>query len=144
MSNSTTWSSRTMKWLRRRSPRTDLPELANLEQLAEALEAGRLVVYKHSPLCALSALTKSRVRAFAASCPDLPVYLVDVIARRDVSAEIVRQFGIAHASPQAIVIVDGTPVWADSHSAITEDALEHAVKCGKFQPHSQEMDSNDS
>lgn len=85
------------------------------------------VLYKHSPVCGLSSRALREVRGFAATRPELPIYLVNVITRRDLSLEIEERTGIRHESPQAIVLKRGRPTWHASHRAVTEEALAGAV-----------------
>lgn len=85
------------------------------------------VLYKHSPICGLSSRALREVRGFAAARPALPIYLVNVITRRDLSRLIEERTGIRHESPQAIVLRRGQPTWHASHRAVTKDALADAV-----------------
>jgi len=59
--------------------------------------------------------------------PAVPVYLVDVLDQRPLSQALAARLGIRHESPQAIVLQSGTPVWHDSHFAVTADALAAAL-----------------
>ena len=56
------------------------------------------------------------------------VLLVKVIEARPLSLRMAEELGIAHASPQAILVRDGRAVWHASHFAITAAAL--AAACG--------------
>ena len=48
---------------------------------------------------------------------------VDVIADRAVARGITGEGGVAHESPQAILLRGGEPVWSASHFDITAEAL---------------------
>lgn len=85
------------------------------------------VLYKHSPLCGLSATAARQMAAFGATHPDVPVYVVDVIRSRAVSRDVERHLEIRHESPQAFVLRGGEVSWHASHTAITERALSAAV-----------------
>jgi len=86
-----------------------------------------LLLFKHSPLCGASGVSHDRVTDFADAHPDLPIFLIDVIAQRELSGRIAAALGVGHESPQVILIRDGQPVWNRSHFRITRDALETAV-----------------
>ena len=85
------------------------------------------VLYKHSPLCGLSAIAAGEVRSFIDDSPGTPVYLLDVIRQRGLAREVERRLGIRHESPQAIVLRQGDPVWNASHRGVTAEALRAAV-----------------
>lgn len=86
------------------------------------------VLYKHSPICGISAGAIEEVRTFAEDHPDVPVYVVDVLGQRSLSQQLERQLGIEHESPQVIVLRNGKPKWHRSGSRIRLDALEYAVE----------------
>lgn len=81
------------------------------------------VIYKHSSRCGVSLAAAAEVRRFMEAEPTVPVYVVDVIRDRPVSAAVARAFGIRHESPQAILLRGGVPVWNASHRAVTGAAL---------------------
>jgi thioredoxin 1 len=85
------------------------------------------ILYKHSPLCGLSAVAARQMAAFSAAHPEVPVYVVDVIRSRLVSRDVERQLEIRHESPQAFVLRRGEVTWHGSHTAITESALSGAL-----------------
>jgi bacillithiol system protein YtxJ len=123
------------RWLRGLLNRGDGTETANVaiqtltnpEELGEALNAPVVVLYKHSPVCAVSWWTLREVKRFAREHPDTAVFHIDVIRNRDLSDWISRHFGIRHESPQALVIREGRKAWATSHGGITADALRERV-----------------
>ena len=95
--------------------------------LAGALAEPLAVLYKHSPLCGLSAIAAEQVRSFIGDRPETPVFILDVIRERRLAREVERRLGIRHESPQAIVLKEGAPVWDASHRGVTADALRSAV-----------------
>jgi bacillithiol system protein YtxJ len=99
-------------------------DVADLDALAEQPLA---VLYKHSPLCGLSDMAATQVRAFSRANPGVPIYYVDVIRSRPLSREVARRLNVRHESPQAFVLRAGAVTWDGSHRAVTADALERGI-----------------
>jgi bacillithiol system protein YtxJ len=100
---------------------------ATSDDCAERLAAaGRVLLYKHSFACGLSAMARDEVEAFAADRPEVPIWLVDVLGQRPLSQALERLLGVRHESPQAISVTDGRPTWDASHRRVTRAALEEA------------------
>jgi bacillithiol system protein YtxJ len=102
---------------------TVLHDLATFDR---ALAAPRVLLFKHSPVCPISAGAKAGYEQFVRELPDVPTLFVDVIADRAVARGIAERCGVRHESPQAILFERGRPVWHASHDAITVEAL-HAA-----------------
>lgn len=85
------------------------------------------LVYKHSPMCAISARAIVEVETFAKENPDVPVFVVDVLMQRSLSQELAARYGIEHESPQIILLKHGKPAWHKSGMRIRYDVLEYAV-----------------
>jgi bacillithiol system protein YtxJ len=81
------------------------------------------LIYKHSPRCGVSLAAMSEVRRFVEAEPTVPVYVVDVLRDRLVSRAVELRFGVLHASPQAILLRGGGPVWNGSHRSVTAVVL---------------------
>jgi bacillithiol system protein YtxJ len=94
--------------------------------LVPLLAAPLAVLYKHSPICPTSGVAYEEMLAFRRRSP-VPVFLVDVIKHRPLSRALAERFGVAHESPQAIVLRDGVATWHRSHYGIQADALARAV-----------------
>jgi bacillithiol system protein YtxJ len=56
------------------------------------------------------------------------VALIEVQRARELSTEIENRLGVAHESPQVIVLRNGQVVWNASHFKITADAVTEAVR----------------
>ena len=63
------------------------------------------------------------VEAFLDRCPDAVVYVLDVLAQRELSRRIAVRAGVRHESPQVILVQRGKARWAESHYGITVDTL---------------------
>ena len=102
-------------------------DLGDTSSLDDALRAERAVIYKHSPICWQSALAIRQVRRFAEDHRAVPVYVLDVLAQRDLSVEVARRLQIGHESPQVIVVREGASTWSASHLGVRAKALAGAV-----------------
>jgi bacillithiol system protein YtxJ len=86
-------------------------------------EQDMALIYKHSPRCGVSLAAMSEVRRFMEAEPTVPVYVVDVLRDRMVSRAVEVRLGVPHASPQAILLRGGEPVWNGSHRSVTAVVL---------------------
>lgn len=82
-----------------------------------------LVIYKHSPTCGVSTTARTEIAALGHAIPDVPIYQVDVIHQRGLSAAIAADLGVGHESPQVILVCDGKAVWNTSHFRIKAASL---------------------
>jgi bacillithiol system protein YtxJ len=99
---------------------TDIPAF---DELANRSKERPVVIFKHSLTCPISAAAYEQMAEF-----DGEVALVEVQRARDVSNEIEHRLGLAHESPQAIVLRNGQVVWNASHFKVTADAVAEAVR----------------
>jgi bacillithiol system protein YtxJ len=100
--------------------------IATEGDLAPLFAAPLAVLYKHSPICPTSGLAYEEMLAFRRRT-HVPVYLVDVIKHRPLSRALSERTGVAHASPQAIVLREGVPAWHGSHYDIQAEELARVV-----------------
>lgn len=100
--------------------------LHSLAAFDAALAAPRILLFKHSPTCPISAAARDEYEAFRGALPDVPTLFVDVVADRPTARGIADRCGVRHESPQAILFENGRAVWHASHEAITRGAL-HAA-----------------
>lgn len=104
-----------------------MPELTSAQEFDEAASQDLCIVFKHSPTCMISRVAYAAVARFRSAKPDLPIHLVSVKRRRDVSMYIADKTGIEHASPQILVLRRGAVVADTSHDGITERWLREIV-----------------
>ena len=81
-----------------------------------------VVIFKHSLTCPISAGAYEQMAEFEGE-----VALIEVQRARELSTEIENRLGVAHESPQVIVLRNGQVVWSASHFRITADAVTEAV-----------------
>ena len=102
-------------------------DLKTDDEWERILAEDRAVIYKHSPICALSLRALPQIRQFEKQWPDVPVYKVNVIRRRKLAGRIADDIGVRHESPQVIVLNAGEPVWHASHSDVTTEGMAAAI-----------------
>lgn len=98
-------------------------KLTDREQLDEidAISADRpVLIYKHSTRCIVCHMTKRWLERELPGEDDGAYYFLDLLARRDISNAIAARYGIAHESPQVLVIRNGRCIHSASHMAIAE------------------------
>lgn len=100
--------------------------LHSLDDYEAAIRQPRVLLFKHSPTCPISAFAREEYEAFCRAMPDAVTAFVDVIADRAVARGLAERCGVRHASPQAILFENGEPRWHASHDAITTGSL-HAA-----------------
>ena len=77
--------------------------------------------------CPISAAAHREFLAFAETAA-VPCWELLVVEQRPLSQLLAELTGVAHASPQAMLLVDGKPVWHASHWSITRATLDDACK----------------
>ncbi|QCX53869.1 bacillithiol system redox-active protein YtxJ [Elizabethkingia sp. JS20170427COW] len=110
----------------------ELPSFWNIltseEELYKAVEESKehwVLIFKHSTRCPIS----SRVlRNFerdleAQDLPNYRFYYLDLLKYRALSNKIADDFGVAHQSPQVIVLKNEKSVYDASHHSIQVEAL---------------------
>lgn len=101
---------------------------ADFEAALAASAEGPVLIFKHSTTCPISASAHRQAADYAGQPDALPIYLVKVIESRPVSNAIAARLGVAHQSPQAILLRDGQAAWDASHGAITAASLQRAAQ----------------
>jgi bacillithiol system protein YtxJ len=92
------------------------------EEIANRSMQAPVVIFKHSLTCPISAGAYEEMSQF-----DGEVALIEVQRARELSTEIEDRLGVAHESPQVIVLRNGQVVWTASHFKITAAAVADAV-----------------
>src|ERR687898_381810 len=100
-----------------------MKEISTLNELNTVFAKEIAVLYKHSTRCPISAGANEKLEGLLAENPDAPIYKVDVHAARDVSQRITERTGVAHESPQVIVLRNGTPTWNRARMEISAEGL---------------------
>jgi bacillithiol system protein YtxJ len=102
------------------------------EEVAKRSMSQPVVIFKHSLTCPISANAYEEMNEF-----DGDVALIEVQRARELSAEIEDRLGVAHESPQVIVLSNGEVIWSASHFKITAAAVADAVNQAGLEPQGQ-------
>jgi bacillithiol system protein YtxJ len=87
-----------------------------------------VLLFKHSLTCGTSAAAYEELAEYLAGSPGAPPCgMIVVQAHRSLSHEVAATLAVAHHSPQAFLVVDGTARWHASHWRITAAAVAGAV-----------------
>lgn len=100
-----------------------IADVESFEELASRSQNTPVVVFKHSTTCPISAAAYNEMSRF-----DGDVALVEVQRNRSLSKDIEQKTGVAHESPQVLVLRKGKVVWEASHWKVKADAVQQAVK----------------
>lgn len=104
-----------------------LQDEKQLDEIIAASNAIPQVIFKHSTRCGTSSMVKNRLDRNEAPT-GINFYLLDLLKQRNISNKIASEFGVAHQSPQVLVINNGECIYNESHSAIIFDEIETAAK----------------
>ncbi|MBL7946389.1 MAG: bacillithiol system redox-active protein YtxJ [Flavobacteriales bacterium] len=107
--------------------------LSTVEQLDAVDEASKhkpILLFKHSTTCSISRTALDRLQRSWSDADDAAhePYLLDLHRYRSVSNAIAGRYGIAHESPQVLVIKNGRCVHDASHFGITYAGTKQALE----------------
>jgi bacillithiol system protein YtxJ len=98
-------------------------EILTETELSEALNQPEALFFKHSTRCPISSMAYRQMQALGDR-----VFLIRVIESREISNLLAELTKVRHESPQVILCRQGKAVWNASHYAITQQAVEKALK----------------
>ena len=101
-------------------------QLENSEQLEEILSSEKpTLIFKHSTRCHISSMALSGFsRSWSVSSENCAIYLLDLIAFRELSNEVAKRTRVAHQSPQVILVKNGVVIHSASHHGIDANETE--------------------
>jgi len=104
-------------------------DLYDIQQLADIKELSKTrpqVIFKHSTRCSISTMAKSRLeRNEQPETGDF--YYLDLLKYRSISDQVAEDFGVAHQSPQILLIKNTECVYEESHSGIQMDDITEQI-----------------
>ena len=101
----------------------ELLDVDSLDRFLAQSNDDPVIIFKHSDACPISA------RAYAQMTElERPVGLVTVQKARALSDEIEKRMGLAHETPQVLIVSDGKVAWTASHGQVEAAAVEAALE----------------
>ena len=97
--------------------------LEALDELMVRSQKEPVAVFKHSTACPVSSSAYREMQRFPGE-----IALIEVQNARDLSHEVGARTGIAHESPQVIILRNGKAVWHASHWKVTAHAVKQAMR----------------
>ncbi|MCW3107305.1 MAG: bacillithiol system protein YtxJ [Segetibacter sp.] len=94
------------------------------ENIAEA--KGTHIIFKHNTTCPISKSVRQKLEQEADLLPPgIPVYILDLLSYRKISASIADTFDVPHESPQLLLIKDGKCIYNQSlYNISTEETVQ--------------------
>jgi bacillithiol system protein YtxJ len=101
----------------------ELPDVAALDNFLAQSNGDPVIIFKHSDSCGISARAYTQMSQLKP-----PVGLVTVQTARTVSAELEKRMGLAHETPQVMIVSGGKVAWTASHGQVKAAAVEAALE----------------
>lgn len=95
----------------------ELNNLSQIEELKLSSHNNRVIIFKHSTSCSISALALSKFERNW-NFDNITPYFIDLLSFREVSNHVAEVFNVEHQSPQLLVIENGQCVNHASHNSI--------------------------
>jgi len=100
-----------------------MQELNSRQECDAAFGRESSIIFKHSTQCPISANARREMESFTSGGEPVPVYMLDVNERRELSDYVAERTGIEHQSPQVVLLRGGDPAWHASRFDITARTL---------------------
>ncbi len=101
----------------------ELRDVAALDDFVAQANGDPVIIFKHSDSCGISARAYTQMSEL-----ERPVGLVTVQTARAVSDEIGKRLGLAHETPQVMIVFHGKVAWTASHGQVKATAVEAALR----------------
>jgi len=103
--------------------------LETTEQLEKIEGAkGFTIIFKHNTTCPISKGVKRRFEEGADMLPEVSsIYVLDLLAHRDISDAIAEKFNVEHQSPQLLLIKNGKCAYNEALYEISTEATAKAI-----------------
>ncbi len=100
-------------------PWIPLTSIEELDVIKEKSKEKTQAIFKHSTRCGISSMVIKQLESEYDLDTNADLYYLDLLNYRPVSLKIAEKFGVAHQSPQLIVVKNGVVVYHDSHHSIS-------------------------
>ena len=107
---------------------SDISQLNDIQNLSKEQHINAVLLFKHSTRCSISSMALNRLENKWNDDERIPAYYLDLLIHRDVSNEIANLYSIEHASPQVLLIKNGTCIYHNSHNGIVASEILEAAK----------------
>ena len=101
----------------------ELRDVAALDNFLAQSNGDPVIIFKHSDSCGISARAYTQMSEL-----ERPVGLVTVQTARAVSDELEKRMGLAHETPQVMIVSGGRVAWTASHGQVKAAAVEAALR----------------
>jgi bacillithiol system protein YtxJ len=102
----------------------------NIADLKKISMNEKVLLFKFSPNCSINYIVKMFLeREWSNGEMKMNTYLVDIVSNKDISAEVAKEFGVEHESPQVLIISGGKADYAASHGKIVYSELKKFANC---------------
>ena len=108
-----------LDWFTMNNGFIELRDVAALDDFLARSNGDPVIIFKHSDSCGISARAYTQMSEVAS-----PVGLVTVQTARAVSDELEERMGLAHETPQVMIVSDGKVAWTASHGQVKAAAVE--------------------
>jgi bacillithiol system protein YtxJ len=98
---------------------TELGDIESLDSFLAQSNGDPVIIFKHSDSCGVSARAYTQMSEL-----ERPVGLVTVQTARAVSDELEKRMGLAHETPQVMIVHDGKLAWTASHGQVKAATVE--------------------
>ena len=100
---------------------TDINQLADIKNgsLENSSPVLAIIIFKHSTRCSISSMALNRLESKWVDNESIPAYYLDLLNYRPISNEIADLFSVEHASPQVLLIKNGSCIYHASHTNIS-------------------------
>ncbi|MBX2964552.1 MAG: bacillithiol system redox-active protein YtxJ [Cyclobacteriaceae bacterium] len=107
----------------------ELTTLEHLQKISSESTEQKILIFKHSTSCSISRAVLGRLERSwnSEEMKAVKPYFLDLLRFREISNSVAEKFNVKHESPQAIVIENNKPVYAQSHFDISYNELKDVV-----------------
>jgi len=103
--------------------------IQDFESVLEESFQRKIIIFKHSTTCPISARAWQEVQGFIRESPnEILVIMIKVIESRPVSNLAAEKLGVKHQSPQVLLLNKGQVLWHASHQAVTQTNIIRALE----------------
>lgn len=107
---------------------TDIIDVSQLDTIEDVSKSVPVLIFKYSTRCNLSTfMLKKFEKKFDFEEGSVLPYFLDLRAYMDISDEITTRYGVAHESPQIILLKNGRVVYYANHEHIKFEELKERV-----------------